>query len=97
MLTFPVPIDINENVFSQEMYDGGLLCVPKGSGDLYRNTFPWNKFKYIEELEDDLNAFESIETTTTSDSPCYDLTGRKLQQPVRGQFYVQDGKKFLAK
>ena len=59
----PVPLDVDESVF-EGLYEGTILCVPKGSKPLYEAKFPWSKFKYIEEF--DSNGIENIEVETTA-------------------------------
>ena len=34
--------------------------------------------------------------TTAEDTPIYDISGRRLMQPTRGQFYIRNGQKFIA-
>ena len=33
---------------------------------------------------------------TAEDTPVYDISGRRLMQPTRGQFYIRNGQKFIA-
>lgn len=33
---------------------------------------------------------------TAEDTPIYDISGRRLMQPTRGQFYIRNGQKFIA-
>ena len=33
---------------------------------------------------------------TAEDTPIYDISGRRLVQPTRGQFYIRNGQKFIA-
>ncbi len=48
--TASIPININENTFSNSTYQGELL-VPKESLSLYRSKAGWNKFRKISALE----------------------------------------------
>ena len=34
--------------------------------------------------------------TTAEDTPIYDISGRRIMQPTRGQFYIRNGQKFIA-
>lgn len=36
-------------------------------------------------------------STTQSQSPLYDLTGRRVMHPVKGRIYIQGGKKYMAR
>ena len=42
-----------------------------------------------------VTAVESVKTASEAEAPIYDLSGRRVAQPVAGQIYVQNGKKFL--
>ena len=37
-----------------------------------------------------------VNTSDSSDTPIYDLTGRRINKPQRGQIYIQNGKKRVA-
>lgn len=74
------------------------LFVPIGSGEKYRLSAGWDYFTDIRET-DDFSA--SVETSTLSDplagnTATYDLTGRKMRQPVAGQIYIKGGRKHIA-
>ncbi len=81
----PVPFDIDESVF-EGLYEGTILCVPKGSKPLYEAKFPWNKFKYIEEFESD--GIESIEFGTTAYDATvidrYNVNGQRMDASQKG-------------
>ena len=42
-----------------------------------------------------VTAVESVKTASEAEAPIYDLSGRRVAQPVAGQIYVQNGKRFL--
>lgn len=42
-----------------------------------------------------VTAVESVKTASEAQAPIYDLSGRRVTNPVAGQIYVQNGKKFL--
>lgn len=81
----PVPFDVDESVF-EGLYEGTILCVPKGSKPLYEAKFPWNKFKYIEEFE--LDGIESVEFGTTAYDATvidhYNVNGQRMEAPQKG-------------
>lgn len=45
-----------------------------------------------------VSSIESVNTnnTTMSNAPVYDLTGRRVMKMVKGNLYIQNGKKFIA-
>lgn len=45
-----------------------------------------------------VSSIESVNTnnTTMSNTPVYDLTGRRVMKMVKGNLYIQNGKKFIA-
>ncbi|MBO5134888.1 MAG: hypothetical protein J6C15_07055 [Bacteroidaceae bacterium] len=44
----------------------------------------------------DATAIERIEIPQTQAAPIYDLSGRRVVKTVKGRFYIQGGKKFIA-
>ncbi len=50
--------------------------------------------------EDEANEFETgidgIKVTEHASDAVYNLAGQRIQSPVRGQIYIQNGKKFIA-
>ena len=42
-----------------------------------------------------VTAVESVATAENAEAPIFDLSGRRVEKPVAGQIYVQNGKKFL--
>ena len=47
----PNPQSCEEYSFSSETYNNGILYVPCGSSDIYRNKTPWYRFKNIVEFD----------------------------------------------
>lgn len=41
------------------------------------------------------NAVDQIRVPEATDAPTYDLMGRRISAPVRGQIYISNGKKFI--
>lgn len=42
-----------------------------------------------------VTAVESVATAENAEAPIFDLSGRRVEKPVAGQIYVQNGQKFL--
>ena len=80
------------------------LTVPKGTGSLYAAADYWSDFTDIEETEEEPK--EPTEDTPTgiiaenplrraNDGVIYDLQGIRVQNPVEGHIYIQNGCKFV--
>lgn len=75
---------------------GVPLLVPIGTLTAYGQAYGWNYFGLdIHESEEMTPA--SVETTVAdgdaASAKMYDLTGREIRTPVRGQIYIRNGKK----
>lgn len=46
-----VPLSINSNVFSEDVYQNAVLYVPKGRAISYKQSPVWGNFKEIKEIE----------------------------------------------
>ncbi len=68
------------DITSDKVYQNVPLYVPKGSAELYRNKFPWDKFVTIKEFA----AGDGVETVSidaldlSAPVEVYDLHGRRL-------------------
>ncbi len=76
------------------------VYVPVGSGDLYRRTPGWDYFANIVELDTSDFPAAGIDDITVDgidvgDGVVYDLSGRRVANPVEGQVYIMNGKKFI--
>ena len=74
------------------------VYVPIGTAEKYRNAWGWNYFTNFIETDNFPTAIHDV-TTERSDtkSSIYDLNGRKVTNPQKGQVYIKNGKKvFLA-
>ena len=78
---------------------------PKATGNIPANR----GYIYIKDLPKQTIGLQFPDGTTTSidaaifngnntaeDSPIYDLSGRRIMKPTRGQFYIRGGQKFIA-
>ena len=106
----PVCDPTDGGVFSGFDFPDGLntpvVYVPKGTINKYkdtsRNCMGWEKFwNYVEidPSEFPTTAIDSpaIVETQSKDNSIYDLMGRKVERPQKGNIYIQNGKKFVAK
>ncbi|MDE7438586.1 MAG: leucine-rich repeat domain-containing protein [Muribaculaceae bacterium] len=73
------------------------VYVPRGSADAYRNAWGWNYFtNFIETDEFPASGVDEILTDEDWENmPMYDLYGRKISEPQKGQIYIKGGKKFM--
>lgn len=73
------------NIFEKSPVASATLHVPAGSIDLYKVTFPWNKFGTIVALTDE-DAIKSIDNSKLTKGHCkwYDLQGRNLSASQKG-------------
>ena len=87
-------------------FDTPVVYIPKGTINKYKDTshncMGWEKFwNYVEidPSEFPTTAIDSpaIVETQSKDNSVYDLMGRKVERPQKGNIYIQNGKKFVAK
>ena len=74
------------------------LHVPASSIGLYKTADVWKDFKEILPLPDEgistgLEAIDNGELTIDSSLPLYNLHGQRVSHPVKGQIYIQNGRK----
>ena len=106
----PVCDPTDGGVFSGFDFPDGLntpvVYIPKGTINKYkdtsRNCMGWEKFwNYVEidpsEFPTTAIDFPAIVETQSKDNSIYDLMGRKVERPQKGNIYIQNGKKFVAK
>jgi len=73
------------------------LYVPVGTADAYRNATGWSMFTNIIET-DSFPTSGAIDITVDApqaDGTKYDITGRRIENPAKGQIYIQNGKKYI--
>ena len=69
------------------------VYVPKGSGQSYREADGWKDFNI---MEDGTTGIEpSVLLPENSNAPLYDLLGRRIYHPVKGNVYIKNGRKIL--
>lgn len=86
----------------QGLYDDtfsiyGTLHVLPGCGDAYRAAGYWKEFTIVEDAEDQTEVENISSAENKGKGIVYDVNGRKVQNVVPGQIYIQDGKKILMK
>lgn len=74
------------------------LHVPASSIGLYKTADVWKDFKEILPLPDEgistgLEAIDNGELTIDNSLPLYNLHGQRVSHPVKGQIYIQNGRK----
>lgn len=105
----PNPPECEPGVYQSQTpfgyYDGSTttprdtpLYVPVGSADKYRNAYGWNYFTNIIETDKFPSAIEGIDADEEmADQPIYDLMGRRVEHPRKGQIYIRGGKKYMVR
>ena len=72
------------------------VYVPMGTAEKYRKAWGWNYFTNFIETDDFPTAIRNVTTEhTDSKSRIYDLNGRKVINPQKGQVYIKNGKKII--
>ena len=85
-------------VYDYNCEAGVPLYIPIGTLEAYTQAYGWNYFTVnIHESEDMIPA--SVEMTVADEDAAsakmYDLMGREISNPVRGQIYILNGKKHV--
>lgn len=72
------------------------VYVPVGSAEKYRKAWGWNYFTNFIETDDFPTAIHNVTIEHYDSKNCvYDLMGRKVINPQKGQVYIKNGKKIL--
>lgn len=91
-----VPPVCDSTPFSSTSILEAVLYVPVGCGESYRNAWVWNQFKEIKETDSFPSAATSVVVGTDKDEDCfYDLSGRRIANPLPNRIYIKNGKKTL--
>lgn len=77
---------------------GITVYVPRGTYDLYYQSIGWRYFNTFVETDDVPST--AITNVTASpqndgDDTIYDLMGRKVTNPIKGNLYIKGGKKYI--
>ena len=82
--------------WADNVITNGTLYVPTGSIELYKKSNSWMDFWNIEEF--DSAGIEDIYTDSPLNpvsSKMYDLMGREIKTPTKGNIFISNGKKVL--
>ncbi len=94
----PNPPSLGDGVFESSNVKHATLHVPAYSINLYKAADQWKDFGTIVALPDEgistgLEAIDNGELTIDSSLPLYNLHGQRVSHPVKGQIYIQNGRK----
>lgn len=103
------PPSLDDDVFVNYYWSSGVLNsksyapnatlhVPASSIGLYKNADQWKDFGNIvalpsEGISTGHEAIDNGELTIDSSLPLYNLHGQRVSHPVKGQIYIQNGRK----
>ncbi len=84
----------SKSSYNNNLIHESTLYVPEGSGSLYQVANGWKEFKEIVEVRfsDDVPLISDVEPT---EKPWYNLQGCPVNEPVKGNIYIQNGKKII--
>ena len=72
------------------------VYVPVGTAEKYRNAWGWDYFTNFIETDDFPTSIHNVTTEHYDSKSCvYNLMGRKVINPQKGQVYIKNGKKKL--
>lgn len=93
-------IQVTDNAFDG-IFSEAILRVPKGTADIYRQTSPWNTFKFIEEMDEEAEdagpcatptiAFEGKKLTFSSATDGAEYHYTIANNDVKTEAYSKDG------
>ncbi len=83
--------------FSKKLVANTILCVPVGSAERYRNEWGWDFFQNIKESDDfpSTGILKISADNRECEEMMFDLTGRRVYNPLSGSLYIRNGKKFI--
>lgn len=72
------------------------VYVPVGTAEKYRKAWGWDRFTNFIETDDFPTAIHNVTIEhSNSNNRIYDLNGREVINPQKGQVYIKNGKKTL--
>lgn len=86
----------SDKAFNPITYEMAILYVPKEYIESFQESPFWSNFKNIKAFDftngvgDNVLASDSI-----SDGKMFDIFGREILQPAKGQIYIKNGKKII--
>ena len=90
-----MPTTLEGTAFMLKKNGTGLVKVD-GAVPAFKAYFTATQAQVRELLDRGLTGVVSV-ATEVEDAPVYDLSGRRVQQTIKGAVYVTNGKKFIAK
>lgn len=93
---------VEENLRQRPFYgvpNDIVVYVPSGSKELYENAPGWKYFTNFKETEyfPSTSVGRTEDCNSNHDADMYDMCGIRINDPVAGQVYIRDGKKFIAR
>ncbi|MBR4989407.1 MAG: hypothetical protein IKY85_05820 [Bacteroidaceae bacterium] len=85
------PPTIYDNSFTNGHYIGVVLYVPVGCLNIYQDAENWSNFWDIREF--DTIGICDVKTENKNATTVYDLNGRVVETPTKGNVYIKNGKK----
>lgn len=96
------PVCVNDLVFASDFDPANppTVYIPKGTKEKYENATGWKYFTNFVEIDSSEFPATAIKRTAISEVKdvevtLYDLTGRKMEHPQKGQIYISKGKKVV--
>ena len=90
-----VPPVCDSNPFSSTTVLEAVLYVPVGCGESYRNALVWSQFNEIKETDTFPSAVTFIAMPSDRDDVIYDISGRRVANPLPNRIYIKSGRKTL--
>ena len=82
----PIANDDKDYIFWDNHYQNCTLCVPAESLETYKNASIWKNFLNISGTATSINSI--FTNKNNADTIYYDLEGRKIQTPTKGNIYI---------
>ncbi len=91
------PEPLSDNVFSLNTIMSGILYVPIGCSEIYKNTEGWKNFYNIQEY-DSTTGIESVTEKFYDTEKWYDMRGNILMgKPKKKGVFINKGQKVIVK
>lgn len=88
----------SDGAFDDNHFEQATLHVPEEAIAAYREANEWKRFKHIVAIDTKLMGMTTVTEPAATDSPYYDLQGRRMAKPaLRKGIYLHNGKKTVIK
>ena len=84
-----------DDTFSNKQYIKLKVTVPTEALAAYQQADVWKIFWNLQGGATGINS--PTVNNEDSDAPIYDISGRKITESIKGQVYIKNGKKFIAR